>query len=98
MGQSHLALDALQPEHNLLRGLRLLVEDGLGLTTITALLAVVSALTLAIVESVSVTSCGYRGAADGTVDQVERRGSSLIVRAGLVSRDTYANREAWAIC
>ena len=42
-----LALDALEPEHDLLRGLRLLVEDGLGLTTVTALLAVVTALTLA---------------------------------------------------
>lgn len=44
---TYLALHALQPEHNLLRGLRLLVEDGLGLTTITALLAVIATLSLA---------------------------------------------------
>lgn len=41
-----LALDAFQSQHNLLRGLGLLVEDGLGLTTVTGLLAVVSALSL----------------------------------------------------
>jgi hypothetical protein len=41
-----LALDTFQAQDNLLRGLRLLVEDGLGLTTVTALLAVVTALTL----------------------------------------------------
>mgnify|MGYP000971216139 CR=1 FL=1 len=41
-----LADSALQSEHNLLGGLGLLVEDGLGLTTVTALLAVVTTLTL----------------------------------------------------
>lgn len=41
-----LALNTFQAQDNLLRGLRLLVEDGLGLTTVTALLAVVTALTL----------------------------------------------------
>lgn len=41
-----LALDALQSQDDLLGGLGLLVEDGLGLTTITALLSVVTALTL----------------------------------------------------
>jgi hypothetical protein len=44
--QLGLALDALQSQHNLLGGLGLLVEDGLGLTTITRLLAVVTALSL----------------------------------------------------
>lgn len=41
-----LALDTLQTQHNLLGGLGLLVEDGLGLTTVTGLLTVVSALSL----------------------------------------------------
>lgn len=41
-----LALDALQSQDNLLGGLGLLVEDGLGLTTVTGLLTVVTALTL----------------------------------------------------
>jgi hypothetical protein len=41
-----LALDALQSQDDLLGGLGLLVEDGLGLTTVTALLSVVTALTL----------------------------------------------------
>lgn len=41
-----LALSALQTEHNLLGGLSLLVEDGLGLTTVTALLPVVTTLSL----------------------------------------------------
>lgn len=41
-----LALDTLQSQNNLLGGLGLLVEDRLGLTTITGLLAVVSSLTL----------------------------------------------------
>ena len=36
---------ALEAEHNLLGGLGLLVEDRLGLTTVTLLLAVVTALT-----------------------------------------------------
>ena len=39
-GQSH------QPKDDLLGGLRLLVEDGLSLTTVTGLLAVVTALSL----------------------------------------------------
>ena len=39
------ALGALQTQHHLLRGLGLLVEDGLGLTTKTLLLAVVTTLT-----------------------------------------------------
>lgn len=41
-----LALGALQSQDNLLGGLGLLVEDGLGLTTVTGLLAVISALSL----------------------------------------------------
>lgn len=41
-----LADSALQTEHNLLGGLSLLVEDGLSLTTVTALLPVVTALSL----------------------------------------------------
>ena len=41
-----LALDALQSQHDLLGSLGLLVEDGLGLTTITRLLAVVTSLSL----------------------------------------------------
>lgn len=40
-----LALDTLEAEHNLLGGLGLLVENGLGLTTVTLLLAVVATLT-----------------------------------------------------
>jgi hypothetical protein len=43
-----LALGALELEGNLLGGLGLLVENGLGLTTITRLLAIVTALTLSI--------------------------------------------------
>lgn len=47
-GQLHLRLagNTLQSQDNLLCGLSLLVKDGLGLTTITRLLAVVSALSL----------------------------------------------------
>lgn len=41
-----LALDALKTQDNLLGGLSLLVEDRLGLTTVTLLLTVVSSLTL----------------------------------------------------
>lgn len=41
-----LAVGALHPQHNLLGGLRLLVENGLGLTAVSGLLAVVTALTL----------------------------------------------------
>jgi len=41
-----LALCALQSQDNLLGGLGLLVEDGLGLTTVTRLLTVVTTLTL----------------------------------------------------
>jgi hypothetical protein len=41
-----LAVRALKLEHDLLRGLGLLVEDGLGLTTIAGLLPVVTTLTL----------------------------------------------------
>lgn len=41
-----LASSALKTENDLLGGLGLLVEDGLGLTTITALLPVVTTLTL----------------------------------------------------
>ena len=43
-----LAGSALKTEGNLLGGLGLLVEDGLGLTTVTALLPVVTALTLGV--------------------------------------------------
>ncbi len=41
-----LALNTFQTQDNLLRGLSLLVEDRLGLTTVTALLAIVTALSL----------------------------------------------------
>jgi hypothetical protein len=41
-----LAGSALKTEHNLLGGLRPLVEDGLGLTSVTGLLTVVTTLTL----------------------------------------------------
>ena len=51
-----LALGALQLEHDLLRGLRLLVEDGLGLTAETTLLAVVTTL-----------ACGTREGGGGSV-------------------------------
>lgn len=44
--QLGLALDALQPQDDLLGGLGLLVEDRLCLTTITALLPVITSLTL----------------------------------------------------
>lgn len=44
--QLGLALDALQSQHDLLGSLGLLVEDRLGLTTITALLSVVTSLSL----------------------------------------------------
>jgi len=40
------ARSAFQPQHNLLRGLSLLLKDGLRLTTKTSLLHVVTALTL----------------------------------------------------
>ena len=48
-----LARLALQTEHDLLGGLSLLVEDGLGLTTITALLTIVTPLTLSVQASLS---------------------------------------------
>lgn len=41
-----LALDTLQSQHNLLGSLSLLVEDRLGLTTVTGLLAVITTLSL----------------------------------------------------
>lgn len=41
-----LALNTLQPQYNLLCGLCLLVEDRLGLTSITGLLAIITTLTL----------------------------------------------------
>lgn len=41
-----LAGGALQPQHDLLRCLRLLVEDGLSLTSVTGLLAVITTLSL----------------------------------------------------
>lgn len=47
-GQLHLGLarHTLQTQHDLLGGLSLLVEDRLGLTTVTGLLAVVTSLSL----------------------------------------------------
>lgn len=54
-----LALGALQSEHDLLGGLGLLVEDGLGLTTITALFPVVTTLTLG--EKGSLYNSQYSG-------------------------------------
>lgn len=44
--QLGLALDALQSQHDLLGSLGLLVEDRLGLTTITGLLSVITTLSL----------------------------------------------------
>ena len=41
-----LALDTLQPQHDLLGGLRFLVENGLGLTSVTRLLTVITTLSL----------------------------------------------------
>lgn len=41
-----LALDTLQPQHDLLRCLRLLVEDGLGLTSVARLFAIITTLSL----------------------------------------------------
>jgi hypothetical protein len=41
-----LACCALQSQHNLLRGLRLLVENGLRLTTVSGLFAIVTTLSL----------------------------------------------------
>jgi hypothetical protein len=51
-----LAGSALEAEDNLLGGLGLLVEDGLGLTTVTALLPVVTALTLGVQRGLV---CGF---------------------------------------
>lgn len=51
--RSVLALGALETENDLLGGLGLLVEDGLGLTTVTLLLPVVTALTLSIERSLT---------------------------------------------
>jgi hypothetical protein len=48
-----LALDALQPQDDLLGSLSLLVEDRLGLTTITALLAIITALSLGVKGSLA---------------------------------------------
>jgi hypothetical protein len=48
-----LAVHALQPQHNLLRGLGFLVEHGFGLTTVTGLLAVVTPLSLGEERSLS---------------------------------------------
>lgn len=94
-GQSYLALHALQPEHNLLRGLRLLVEDGLGLTTITALLAIITTLTLAVVLSATARRleswAGRRRPGAIVGSSLGHRRKGLVVRMG----DTYANREAW---
>lgn len=52
-----LASSALQTEHNLLGGLSLLVEDGLGLTTVTALLPVVTTLSLSEQRGLKITNC-----------------------------------------
>lgn len=49
-----LALNTLQSQNNLLGGLSLLMEDWLGLTTVTGLLTVVTTLTLS--EKGSLTS------------------------------------------
>ena len=43
---NHLAVRALELQHNLLGRLRLLVEDGLGLTTIAGLFTIVTTFTL----------------------------------------------------
>ena len=60
-----LAGSALEAEDDLLGGLGLLVEDGLGLTTVTALLPVVTALTLGVqgglyprIRTLAFWSCG----------------------------------------
>lgn len=51
--RSVLALGALETENDLLGGLGLLVEDGLGLTTVTLLLPVVTTLTLSVERSLT---------------------------------------------
>lgn len=48
-----LALNALQTKNNLLSGLSLLVENGLGLSTVTFLFTVVSSLTLGVVTGLT---------------------------------------------
>ena len=48
-----LALGALETQNDLLGGLGLLVEDGLGLTTVTLLLPVVTTLTLSVERSLT---------------------------------------------
>ena len=48
-----LASSALKTEDDLLGGLGLLVEDGLGLTTVTLLLPVVTTLTLSVERSLT---------------------------------------------
>ena len=50
---SVLALGALETQNDLLGGLGLLVEDGLGLTTVTLLLPVVTTLTLGVERSLT---------------------------------------------
>lgn len=51
--RSVLALGALETQNDLLGGLGLLVEDGLGLTTVTLLLPVVTTLTLGVERSLT---------------------------------------------
>lgn len=51
-----LAAGALETQDNLLGSLGLLVEDGLGLTTITALLTVITTLTLGVQRGLSIVS------------------------------------------
>ncbi|KAH3663201.1 hypothetical protein OGATHE_004777 [Ogataea polymorpha] len=57
--QLGLAADTFQSQHNLLGGLGLLVENLLGLTTVTGLLAVVSSLTLGVKRSLSGLVLGH---------------------------------------
>lgn len=58
-----LASSALETQDNLLGGLGLLVEDGLGLTTVTTLLPVVTTLTLGVQGGLSMTICISTGCA-----------------------------------
>jgi len=74
--RSVLALGALESEHDLLGGLGLLVEDGLGLTTVTLLLPVVTTLTLSVQRSLTSLVLGDLVRADG-IEQQSRDGPDV---------------------
>lgn len=74
-----LALGALETQNNLLGGLGLLVEDGLGLTTVTLLLPVVTTLTLSVQRSLTSLVLGDLVRAVGSSDEGNAKVSHLIV-------------------